>query len=350
MTINELYALTQWAEAHIENAQIPGFYSALQASLNQYAQPNQRARSFEEEKGQLLQAVKNAQPQRLTHAQVAFLDSLSVSQYIGDSGVAHIEDLLFRNVIDVATSASKFGEIAEVLNTALAKLNQIRKGLDGLVSEETLQPDGEVLIRVTFAGKAGLRNLSEFKEWGKTWYEIGRGIAMAHGKAPEDVKVVGAGTGSIVVVLATAALIAHTTSFIILRGLAIAERVLDLKMKAEDLRSMKLKNDKLADDLVEAAENEKTSGIDQITHDAAKALKLTKAKNGEEIAALSKSVEQLLNFIENGGEVDFVLPEPAEDGAEDATTDLKQLRATYAEIRQLESKLALLEQGERNEA
>ena len=201
---------------------------------------------------------------------------------------------------------------------------------------------------MTFAGKAGLRNLSEFKEWGKTWYEIGRGIAMAHGKAPEVVKVVGAASGSIVLVLSTAALIAHTTSFVILRGLAIAERILDLKMKAEDLRSMKLKNDKLADELLQAAQDEKTAGIEQIAHDAAKQLKLTKGKNGEEIAALTKSIEQLLNFVENGGEVDFVLPEPEGEGAEDSNKELKELRVTYAEIRLLESKLGLLEHGERN--
>ena len=173
---------------------------------------------------------------------------------------------------------------------------------------------------------------------------------MAHGKTPDDVRIVGATRGSIVIELAVLSSIAATASFIILRGLKVAEKVLDLRMKAEDLRGMKLKNDKIAAELEKAAETEKTEGIAEITKDAAKTLKLTKAKNGEELVALERSVQGLLSFVEDGGEVDFVMPEENVEEGEEPSPELLELRSSFEEIRQLETKLALLEHNEDEEA
>jgi len=343
MTVTELFHLTKWIDSHIREPDLAGQYSSLQQALNQYAQPNQRGRSFDSERQQLLEIVRSAQPTSLTQSQVSFLDALSISHYIGDEGAQNIESLLYKNVIDVATSAIEFGKIVTKLNDALGRSEQIREGLRDCIDEAEPELANEVLIRITFKKGAALQNLSDFKDWGKVWYEIGRGLAMAHGKTPEDVRVVGAARGSIVIELATVAMIASTASFIILRGLTIAERVLDIRLKAEELRGMKLKNDKLVLDLLEAAKAEKEAGVESIAHDAAKSLKLTKSKNGEEIAGLTKSIEQLLEFVEKGGEVDFVLPELPGENEEPDKDEIKTLRANYAEMRQLELKLALLE-------
>lgn len=343
MTVSELYELTKWADQHIRQRSIPELYSQLHTALNRYAQPNQRGSSFEGEKQQLLEAVRYAEPTNLTDAQRAFLESLGIRQFIGETGATAIEDLLFRNVIDTMTSANRLSQISGEVSGGLAKLAQIAEGLSGCVPQGMAQAHGEVLLRVTFTGKASLKSVSEFKDWGSTWYDIGRGIAMAHQATPDDVRIVGASTGSVVLILATSAAIAHTASFIILRGLTIAERVLDLRMKAEELRGMRLKNDKIAEDLLKSADSEKADGIEEIAHDAAKTLKLTKSKNGEEIIALTQSVKDLLSFVESGGRVDFVLPDPELDADEQETASLEPLRTAYKEIRQLELKLHYLE-------
>lgn len=343
MTVSELYDLTKWADQQIRERSLPDLYTQLHAALNRYAQPNQRGNSFESEKQHLLEAVKAADPSYLTDAQRTFLDALGIRGFLGDAGAAAIEDLLYRNVIDTVTSANRLAEIAGELTEGISKLAQISQGLHGCVPTGMAQASGEVLLRITFTGKASMKSVSEFKEWGSTWYDIGRGIAMAHQSTPDDVRIVGASTGSVVLILATTAAIAHTASFIILRGLAVAERVLDLRVKAEELRGMKLKNDKIAAELMKAADIEKSEGVDEIANEAAKTLKLTKAKNGEEIAALTQSVKDLLGFVESGGKVDFVLPAPEDDEDEKQTAELEPLRTAYKEIRQLELKLHYLE-------
>lgn len=343
MTVEELFQLTKWIDVHVRNPRLPKRYSALQEALNRYAHPGEQGRSFDAEKQQLIEAVKAASVDTLTHSQLEFLSALQITPYVGAEGVRHIEDLLFRNVIDVATSANAFGDIVVKLNDGLNKAEGIRNGLQGCVTERAADSTDEVIIRITFKKGASLGNLSDLREWGKVWFEIGRGVAMAHGGAPEDVRIIAASHGSIVVDLATVAAIASTVSFIIMRGLAIAERVLNLQIKAEELRGMRLKNDQLALSLLEAAKVEKTAGVESIAGEAAKELGLTKSRDGEKIAALTKAIAELLDFVEKGGEVDFVLPELPADHEKADQKDMKKLRSNYVEMRQLELKLALLE-------
>jgi len=221
---------------------------------------------------------------------------------------------------------------------------RIKAGLEEIVLEEEYESEDEVLIRVSFTGQATMSNVTDFKNWGNIWHEIGRGIAMAHNASPEDVKIIGATNGSIIIELATFAGIATTTSGIILAALKVTEKVLDIKLKAEEIKNLKLKNRKLATDMEKEAENEKKTGIEEISADIVKQLKLKPDTEGDKITALKKAVKNLVNFIESGGEVDFVIPEIAESDEDEAiSSNYGNLRITYQEIRQLEAKIKLLE-------
>ena len=165
------------------------------------------------------------------------------------------------------------------------------------MSSEQYELDNEILMRVTFTGQAKMGNIKDFKTWDNPWYDIGRGIALAHGTSPEDIKIVGATTGSIIIELAVVASIATTASGIILAALKVAEKVLDIKKKAEEIRGLKLTNDKLAKDLDEAADTEKAKGIEEITVTMIKKLSIKKTGEGDKVKALETSIKNLVNLL-----------------------------------------------------
>jgi len=146
-------------------------------------------------------------------------------------------------------------------------------------------------------GLATMANIKDFKNWGNIWYEIGRGIAMAHNLSPEDVKIVGATKGSIIIELVVVAAIATTASRIIISALKVAEKVLDIRKKAEEIRGLRLKNEQLANDIEKEAEEEKKSGIEEITANTVKQLKLKKEGEGDKVKALDTAVKDLVSFI-----------------------------------------------------
>jgi hypothetical protein len=345
MNVSELFDLTHWVTNEIVATQIPQKYQTLQKILQQHSQPNQQKQPFEIQKNDLTETLKKVPLRKLTKDQLLFLRKLGIAQAVGDEGIGVIEDILYKNVIDVATSAQKLQQIHQEIIKGIQKSDQIKAGLDGCVFEEEYETENEVLIRVSFTGNATMSNVSDFKNWGNIWYEIGRGIAMAHSSSPEDVKIVGATKGSIIIELAVIASFATTISGIILASLKVAEKVLDIRKKAEEIRNLKLKNKKLASDMDKEAEIEKTVGIEKIATKIINKLKLKKDGEGDKINALNKAVKNLVNFIESGGEVDFIIPEEEAESDEnkDAIPNYRDLRITFQEIRKLESKIKLLE-------
>jgi len=352
MNVSELFNLTNWISEKIEAAQVLQKYQALHEIMQKHSQSNQPRQPFESQKDELIKTLINIPLNKLTKEQLVFLEQLGIANAIGEDGVSTIEDLLYKNVIDTATSAQKIQEIIQKMqeiiqkiNQGISKSNQIKTGLTGCVFEEEYEVENEILMRVSFTGHALMSNVKDFKTWGNIWFEIGRGIAMAHNSSPEDIKIVGATKGSIIIELAVIASIATTTSGIILAALKVAEKVLDIRKKAEELRGMKLKNDQLAKDLEKEAENEKKDGIKNITHEITLQLNIKKNGEGDKVKALDTSVKNLVNFIEKGGVVDFIVPDENE-GEEDNNSEL---RVAFQEIRQLEKKLELLEYKTPNE-
>lgn len=345
MNVSELFGLTNWINAEIVTKQIPQKYQNLFAVIQQNIQPNVPKQPFEAQKNDLIQALKIVPLELLSRDQLEFLRLLGIAKTVGEEGIEEIEEILYKNTIDIATAAQKIQTILQEINAGLAKSNQIQAGLTGCVVEDELLLKDDVLMRVSFTGHASMANVTDFKKWGDVWYDIGRGIAMAHNLSPEDVKVVGATKGSIVIELGVVASIASTAGGIILGALKVADKILDLRKKAEEIRGMKLQNDKLANDIADEADNEKKAGVELITSQLAIQLNIKTDGESDKIKALNTAVKNLVNFIENGGVVDFVMPEEEAGGEADEEGALKnrELRLAFQEIRQLEKKIALLE-------
>lgn len=343
MNVSELLNLTNWIDEKVVKAQIVKKYEALHSILQQNSQPNQQKRPFESQKDELITALSNVNLDGLTEDQLNFLNNLGIGNTVGGAGIRLIEDVLFKNVIDVATSEQKVQEIINRINQGIEKSNQIKAGIENCVEEETYEAEEEVLMRIAFTGKASMSNVTDFKSWGNIWYDICRGMAMLHNLPPENVKIIGATNGSIVLELAVIVDIAATTSGIVIAALQVTEKVLDIRMKAEEIRGLKLKNIKLAKDLEKEAENEKRMGIDEITVGLVNKFSLDQNNQGDKVTALEKAINYLVDFVEMGGEVDFVMPDGKKTDDKNNQKEKQELRIVFQEIRNLERKLSLIE-------
>lgn len=343
MNITELYSLTKWVEENITKKTIPQMYEVLHQVLYSNSQNNQQ-QPLEGPKNNLITAIENVPIKQLTKDQLKFLYTLKIGGAIGEEGVSRIEDIFYKNALDIVTTYNKIGVIHNEITAGISKLNQIRDGLKGNVVEEKYEVDNEVLIRVTFTGEAEIANIVQFRDWGKTWYEIGRGIAVAHGTAPEQVKIIGATSGSIVIDITTIPAIAATTATIIFSALKLAEKVLEIKKKAEEIKNLQLQNKKFADELAKEAQKEKEKGIEELVLVVVKQIGIKEKEEGDKVVELEKAIKNLVNFTELGGEVDFVVPEKKKDDIDDKTfQEYEKLKERIQEIRLLEASLKLLE-------
>ncbi len=195
-------------------------------------------------------------------------------------------------------------------------------------------------MRVYFQGGSSMSTITEFKKYGAQWYDIGRGIAMVCNGSPDDLQIIGAQKGSVVLELAVLAGIATSISTILLGGLKVAEKSIDILKKVEELKALKLSNKKIVSDLQKEAKSEKENGIKKIVDDTIERHGLNPQAEGDKINALQKAVKNLVTFTENGGKVDFVQPKE-EDVAEQ--NGLVEFRNNCKEIRTIEAKMKYIE-------
>ncbi len=165
MNVSELHRLTVWITEEIESTQIPQLYHALYQILQQNStQPSKQP--LEPHKENLIIVLKKVNLERLTSDQLTFLRELGIAAYVSDEGVSNIEDILYKNSLDIATAAQRFQEIYQKTSEGVTKSNQIKTGLSNISISEDYELNNQVLMRVTFTGRAKMEDVRAFKSWG----------------------------------------------------------------------------------------------------------------------------------------------------------------------------------------
>ncbi len=207
-----------------------------------------------------------------------------------------------------------------------------------------------ITIRVGFQNDAEIRNLTDWKDSAKDWYDIIRGLALASDEAPEDTKIVGASTGSIILILAGTLSVTTLLALISGRLTAVAKHVIGLANEIEDLRHKKFLNQVIEKELKSQQDAAKKEALDDILNLISERLPNL---DGEKKTALTGSIKKLLVFNEKGGNVDFVAPDNDEadadedaDGGEQpqsqAQIDMAAARQAIHEYQEIREQLKLL--------
>ncbi|MEH6699645.1 MAG: hypothetical protein V7672_13150 [Brevundimonas sp.] len=348
MNVDELYRLGVWFSTQFQ--ELKKRYAALQAPLSHNAsQPDKRP--VESELDSLVDFLRSQHFDELSLEQLKMLGLLGVDAYIGPEGAAFVEGAVRTSNYDPATAVTRLNEAIASINEARAKLAAYVDAVDGLAltPDEVLADEGLITIRVGFQNDVAIDNVADWKNSAKDWYDIIRGLAMACNEKPEDVKVIGASTGSIIMIMAGTAAFTAILAQIAKHMTTTAKDVIGVRVEIENLRQKKLLTRAMEEELRRIEKDKSDNAIDTV-------IGLLKGnlsgKDGDVPVALSASIKKLLTFSEKGGTVDFVAPEldEGEDGSGDADDDeLKvALIAAKAAIREYQGEresLKLLSSG-----
>ncbi len=170
---------------------------------------------------------------------------------------------------------------------------------------------------------------------------------MALNQTPEDFRVIGAKKGSIIIDLAVAVGVATAVSKILLEVLKVADRVLDIRKKVEEIKSLRLSNKKIELELKKEADTERDNGIKLIVEETINQLNINRENEGDKITAIEKSVKKLIEFTENGGQVDFVQNDKIID--DNLRQENQLLKGNIEEIRKIENKMKFIENNKNSE-
>jgi hypothetical protein len=221
----------------------------------------------------------------------------------------------------------------EAISAGNQKLQGYSAAVDqlGFARRELDDEDGRITVRIGFRNDASIKNVKDWKVSADDWYQIVRGLAMATGEAPEDTKVVGASTGSIILILSATYAFSKILAAIARHITGAAKEILTLQMSVEDLRQKKILT-KTMEAEFQKLQSEVRAKAEKTIETEIKKLVLG-AADGEKANAVTKSVQKLLKFGEDGGDIDFVAPPAADDESEEDDPKSDDMIAAIAEVR-----------------
>ncbi len=318
MEVTELYNLTLWVDQENVTSDQPDnllekysqFITALQNSQGGHV-------PFQNERESLEDALNEINFLSLTRDQKEFLDKINVLQSLGQPASENIENILTRSGLDVATATSKIQDMHNNLAQGLEKLKFIRDGLKDYIPDdhaEILSHEG-VLTRLSFIEKTSINNVVDFKKSAADWYLIGRGLAEATDSKPEDIKIIGASRGSIIVDLLLFLPVAIALLKIISLILNSTKTYYEIQDISQSIKGKELDNElktAILADLKKVEEGEKNKFVEATVEAIMKQLKFDQQKR----SSIEGAVKKLSTFLERGGHIDFVFP-PEDEGEED---------------------------------
>ena len=201
MNVDELYRLGTWYADQFPD--LNKRYKALLDPLNHNAsQPEKRP--LEDQLNALTEFLADQHFDELSIEQLKMLSSLGVDAYIGPEGAAYVEASVRTSNYDPATAVARLNEAIQSINDTRAKLAAYVDAVNGLEfgPDDVLADEGFITIRVGFQSDVAINNVTDWKDTAKDWYDIVRGLSMACDEKPEDVKVIGAATGSVILIMA----------------------------------------------------------------------------------------------------------------------------------------------------
>ncbi|MER8729273.1 hypothetical protein NKH28_05445 [Mesorhizobium sp. M1227] len=318
MNIFELYDLASWYKTYLKPLRT--LYTELHnATSNNASQPSKVP--IEAPLSALVQFLNEMAIGQLSLQQLALLRDLKVQELVGPEGARWIGSIVRAEAYDPATTNQNVADAIEAINAAGQKLSGYATAVDqlGLDREKLSDEDGRITVRIGFRNDASIRNIKDWKTSADEWYQIVRGVAMMSGEAPEDAKVIGASTGSVILVLSVTYALSRLLATIAKHITSTAKEVLSLQAALENLRQQKILT-KTMEAEFDRLRNEARAGAEKRI-EAQIAAMVPGAVDGDKTNALGKAIQKLLRFGESGGEIDFVAPPPPDENTEDNGAD-----------------------------
>lgn len=327
MLAEELLSLAEWVERHVLGArsEFENFCTTLEHNARQ-----QNKQPVQPHFDQLSSKLMTMPVQQLSAEQRALLEKRGVLKYLAESGRAHFKRVMEQDGYDPATAAQDGRAAWQALQTLSQELTQVRNGIVGLGIEESgaRRDDGSFVTRVRFTGEASISNISDLKKWAADWHVIGHGLAAAAGERPEDIQIVGASRGSIVLWISGTLLVTGALAIMARHACTVTLNVVQALSAIEQLRHTKVTNQQVEEILKENLKTVQANGKNEIVDEVIQ--HLGTRVNAEARSKLEKSVEKYLEFTQKGGEIDMLAPPTAA-----VATDDEQMSAKVAELRQI---------------
>lgn len=331
MNVQELFSLKDWYEKYVTIA-FPEMEKLAAALEHNSSQPNKREITPLLEEA--MEVISEVPMYLLDIQQISFLDMNNIRDIVGLEGSLWLEAQVRTANFDPALAArsvrgalTSLHSVSESLKTAVDAMKKMGFEYD----DAEVGVEEEIIVRLRFDGKSGIRNVSELKKQSSDWYEIVRAISGSVDEAPEHTKIIGATNGSIILILSATAAVATVLAVISKKLTSVISDGISLANAMEDLKHKKIINRAIEKAMLEQQKDILSKGVSEAVS-SVKSLSVASNMSSEVEAALTSAVKKIAAFQDNGGEIDMIAPPDHSSEEEEEDGDEQSEKAKYLYI------------------
>lgn len=333
MDVRELLGLVDWYKEFVTPA--ISHYRALISVLDTNAS-NSPKQPLRESLSQVKDALLAMPMGKLSDEQKGLLLENEAFGLLGRVGWAHINKIVTGGAFDPASAATDARIALSRIEALRARFTQLTAAIGELKIVLPRQPveEGRATLRIHFADAAGINNTRDLKRWAVDWNDIISGIALCVDEAPEETHIVGADTGTVIIVMTATKLFTKLFAAIAKDVIDVAKQGLELADAWEDLKQKRLMTASMTAAFEEKKKALKDGGTTKVLENA-KQLQLPSPITPEKEGKLKVAIEKFTRFQDVGGVVDLLTPpndEVSEDDG-DGEVELSELNALVEALR-----------------
>lgn len=333
MDVRELLGLTDWYKIHVTPA--ISHYRALITVLDINATNGQK-QPVREPLSHVKDALLAMPVSKLSDEQKNLLIENDVLSLLGRDGWSTINKIVTDGAYDPASAAKDATIALGRIEAVRDRFNQLTNAIADMKIVVPLRPEeeGRATLRIHFEGASGIKNSRDLKKWSADWNDIISGIAACVDEAPEETHIIGADSGSVIIIAAATKLFTKLFAAIAKDVIDVAKQGLELANAWEDLKQKRLTTDAMKAAFDEQKKGLKEGGTAKVLENV-KQLQLPSPITPEKEGKLKIAIEKYSKFQEGGGSVDLLSPpeEEVPEGDDDAATDLGELNAVIEALR-----------------
>ena len=260
---------------------------------------------------------------------------MKINILFGNDGKNSIENYVKNLNDDQDVMISNINEIVAQIKELYNEADNILNYLEFYVIEENNEYDSSTaLIKMQFAGRAGIENIVDFDNWISIWYKIFRSFAIAEGRRPEEVRIVNVQKDSpLILEIAAYCGIVNLISTATLMILKNIDKYFEIKKKIKEIEAMeylKIKEE-ITKKLNDEAERFRVELSKDIAKDLMKEIQIEN-KDGEIENGLAISIKGLAKYFEDGGKIEALDPQTERH---ENISEFEKIKIKYGNIKSM---------------
>ena len=335
MQVRELVVLGRFLKSFIQEHNLPEQYQQLINAINQATQ-NQNPENVRVHLDRIKQIHTEAEKQILSAAQNKLLNEYGADQLLGKIAMERVNKIFIEHQAHPQGLTSDLQQLMKETKELSKKATELISVLEPMLVELQIDSDemdeNEGRLWLYFAEATSINTIEDLEKAAETWKKILHHFSRMPGASIEGGRILQINKLSpLELELAASIALLMPLAFGIKWVLSRIEQVIRICQEAEKLKEMKIKG-KIVSDLYKEAQDQRKN----IAKEAADEIESKFSAGNEARNAAEKALNEIISFIEGGGQLDIDLGETTHDSDVDSSDkgdSRNQLRELITSIR-----------------